>query len=425
MKRTITVLITVIAMAMLLSASAVCSAEDAAGYDDVKSTRWSYPDIMYATEKGYMNGVGNNMFSPSGTMNRAMVATVLYRLNGAPETEYTGSFSDVPDGTWYSRSVSWAEKKGIVNGVGNGKFDPSGTITREQLVTMIYRYCDMKVYDISCRADLSGYSDSGKVSSYAADSFEWAVGTGIISGMDEDTLSPKTGATREQFAVILRRFDNTGFTVKDYETAKYKNIKYLVRYPDGYERGDKCPLLVFLHGSGTLGSTLENFYNTHPFFSDTDKVENYPFITLAPVIEAGTDWVGTDVLLGRLIEEYVSENNVDESRIYLMGVSLGGQGSFHMAAYMKDYFAAVVPISGWGETGEAQDMTGTPIRAYHGVLDDAVPYQATADLIKLIQDLGGDAELISYPDADHGLCLSLYYDQSVYEWMLEHVRTSD
>lgn len=174
-------------------------------FTDVKENDWFYADVEYAYTHGMMNGMGAGLFSPSSTTNRAMIVTILYRLEGSPTTG-TPIFTDVPQGQWYSSSVAWAAKNGIVDGYGNGKFGPLDVITREQMVSILHRYAAYKGYDTSAWADLSGFTDLGQVSSYAAPSMHWAVGLGLINGNTATTLAPKGGATRAQTAAILARF---------------------------------------------------------------------------------------------------------------------------------------------------------------------------------------------------------------------------
>ena len=189
----------VLALVMTVStlvAGASVSAEESL-YKDVKTTRWSYEDIKYVTENGLMTGTGEGIFAPAETMTRAMVVTVLYRLQGSPEVKYTAIFSDVKRGTWYTDAVIWAENSEIVNGVGDGKFAPMKAVTREELATIIMRYAPLEFIKTEERADLTVYSDYGKVHDYAKDALSWANAVGLITGVTATTLEPRGDATRE------------------------------------------------------------------------------------------------------------------------------------------------------------------------------------------------------------------------------------
>ncbi|MBQ3901629.1 MAG: S-layer homology domain-containing protein, partial [Clostridia bacterium] len=203
--------LTLILAALMLLGALVTVAADGSPFSDVKEKRWSYDSIVYAYEKGYMDGVGGGKFDPAGTMTRGMVVTVLYRMEGTPEVEFSNVFTDVKSGKYYSKAVIWAKDNEIVNGVSEGKFDPGGKITREQLATMLYRYADFKGYDVTASGDLSKFPDSGKAHSYAKNALVWATDKGLITGVksgNADLLDPRGNATREQFAAILKRFDD-------------------------------------------------------------------------------------------------------------------------------------------------------------------------------------------------------------------------
>ena len=125
-------------------------------FPDVDENDWFYDEVVYVYENGLMNGVENNQFAPNTATNRAMLATILYRLAGQPDVSGDLPFTDVAAGTWYTDAVLWAAQNGIVNGLGENTFAPMNTLTREQLVTMLYRYAEAEGYDVSAAADLSG-----------------------------------------------------------------------------------------------------------------------------------------------------------------------------------------------------------------------------------------------------------------------------
>ena len=174
-------------------------------FPDVDENDWFYDEVVYVYENGLMNGVENNRFAPNTATNRAMLATILYRLAGEPAVSGDLPFTDVAAGTWYTDAVLWAAQNGIVNGLGENTFAPMNTLTREQLVTMLYRYAEAEGYDVSAAADLSGYPDADKVQTYAQEAMSWAVAEGIVEGMDGN-LNPAGSATRAQIATILMRF---------------------------------------------------------------------------------------------------------------------------------------------------------------------------------------------------------------------------
>ena len=171
---------------------------------DAPKTAWYAEAVTYAVRNGLMNGVGGGKFDPEGAMTRAMLVTVLWRYEGAP-IEGSNIFSDAPNGQWYTDAVAWAAANGIVGGVGNGRFDPEGSITREQMATILHRYAEKKGLNTSKRDDLGGFPDGEKVQSWARDAMQWVVAEGIINGSDGKLL-PQGNATRAQVATILMRF---------------------------------------------------------------------------------------------------------------------------------------------------------------------------------------------------------------------------
>ena len=175
-------------------------------FTDVPAGSWYYDGVAYAYHSGLMNGTGADRFSPQLTTSRAMIVTILYRMEGSPAVSGGAAFTDVSAGQWYSDGVAWAGANGIVTGYTGGAFGPSDPITREQLAAILFRYARYKGYDVSAQAQLSGYSDAGQVAAYAAESMRWAVGSGLITGTSAATLSPAGSATRAQAAVILARF---------------------------------------------------------------------------------------------------------------------------------------------------------------------------------------------------------------------------
>ena len=179
--------------------------DKAMSFADVKSNDWYYSSVRYAYDNGLFSGVSHDSFGPGDSMDRSMLATVLYSLDGKPAAGKSG-FADVADGAWYADAVAWAAEHGIVSGVGGGAFTPSGTITREQLAVMLYRYAQYKGYDVSKTADLSGYADQDKLSDWAAQAVQWACGSGLMNGRSAAQLAPEGTLTRAEAATMLKAF---------------------------------------------------------------------------------------------------------------------------------------------------------------------------------------------------------------------------
>lgn len=177
-------------------------------FTDVAQGTWYYDAVVYAYNSGLVSGTSSTTFSPDLTMTRAMLVSILYRMEGEPTASGT-SFADVAQGTWYADAVAWAAKEEIVAGYPNGNFGPEDTVTREQTAAILYRYAAYKGYSMDAEADLSKYTDAAAVSSYALDAMKWANANGLIVGTSDTTLEPQGSATRAQATSILSRFAQT------------------------------------------------------------------------------------------------------------------------------------------------------------------------------------------------------------------------
>lgn len=194
--------------AIVLSLLLICSLSFtafAASFEDVSAGIWFEQAVEFVSEKGLMSGTGNNRFSPGTPMSRAMLAAVLYRLDGSPAHSEPCRFTDVPQNAYYRQAVAWAAEQEIVSGIGGGRFAPERNISRQDLAVMLYRYGNHKGYALVSSDDLSRFSDQTQVAGYARQAMEWAVGAGILQG-DAGKLMPTGSATRAQVAVMLMRF---------------------------------------------------------------------------------------------------------------------------------------------------------------------------------------------------------------------------
>lgn len=174
-------------------------------FGDVPQNIWFASGVQFAAEQGLFTGVSANEFAPYDPMTRAMLVTVLHRLDGA-DASGTNSFTDVLNGKWYTNAIAWASANGIVEGLSGNRFAPNASITREQLAAILFRYAKACGYDVNARAELTAYADAAQVSTWAGDAMRWAVAAGLISGRSGAQLAPKGEATRAEVAVILMNF---------------------------------------------------------------------------------------------------------------------------------------------------------------------------------------------------------------------------
>lgn len=174
-------------------------------FTDIREDDWFFHAVETAYENGWMSGTSDTTFSPAGGTLRGMLVTVLYKLEGSPETE--GSyFSDVPLNQYYAKAVSWAAEQGIVSGYGDGRFGPDAGITREQIVMILYTYAKYKGMDTSAQGDLEQFADLDRMSAEAREAMAWATAVGLISGKGDGILDPTGPATRAEMAALLVQF---------------------------------------------------------------------------------------------------------------------------------------------------------------------------------------------------------------------------
>ena len=183
-------------------------------FTDVRESDWFYEDVAFAYENGLFAGTSDTTFSPNASMTRAMLVTVLYRLEGEPSVRGRSGFSDVTFNSYYEDAVTWAADNGIVNGTSTTTFSPNANVTREQMAAILYRYAQHKKYNTAASSGLNGFTDHASVSGYAAASLEWAVAEKLVNG-SAGKLMPTGNATRAQVAAILHRFvENVAKTTK-------------------------------------------------------------------------------------------------------------------------------------------------------------------------------------------------------------------
>lgn len=175
-------------------------------FRDVNPNDWFFADVDYVASRGWMDGVGNGAFAPFQSTNRAMIVTILWRLEGKPASQEALTFEDVAAGQWYTEAIRWAASHGIVTGYSSQSFGPADNITREQMAAILYRYAAYRGYNTSSRADLGVFADCARVSVWAHEALSWANAEGLIRGMTGNVLEPQGQATRGQTAAILHRF---------------------------------------------------------------------------------------------------------------------------------------------------------------------------------------------------------------------------
>ena len=175
-------------------------------FGDVTVSDWFYDDVRYVYANGIMDGTSSDRFAPNAPLTRAMIVTILYRMDGSPAMSGASDFKDVDSNKWFAKAVAWAAANGIVNGYGSGLFGPNDPVTREQLAAILYRYTAYCKASTTMNGDnLASFTDLSTVSGYALESMNWAVGEKLLKGANSK-LDPKANATRAQVAAIIHRY---------------------------------------------------------------------------------------------------------------------------------------------------------------------------------------------------------------------------
>lgn len=183
------------------SIPAHCSSKQ---FEDLDVDSWYHEATDFVIDRGYLRGVTETLFAPNGELTRGQMVTILYRMEGEPQSQGSNPFTDVAQGRYYTAAVCWAAEEGLVLGIDSTHFAPNAPLTREQMVTLLARYAAFRGKDVTTRESLSGFPDMAQVHSYARESMAWAVETGLICGMD-GKLNPRGTATRSQVATVIMR----------------------------------------------------------------------------------------------------------------------------------------------------------------------------------------------------------------------------
>jgi predicted peptidase len=196
-------------------------------------------------------------------------------------------------------------------------------------------------------------------------------------------------------------------------------MDYLLYLPKDYEDHDSWPLLLFLHGAGERGDDLE-LVKVHGPPKLIEEGKEFPFLVVSPQCPRGRYWQAVE--LGALLDEICEKHRVDQDRIYVTGLSMGGFGTWALASYQPERLAAIAPICGGGERHWARNIGQLPAWVFHGAKDDAVPLERSEQMVESLQRVGNDVKFTVYPDAAHDSWTETYNNPELYEWLLKQKR---
>ncbi|MCL5019661.1 MAG: alpha/beta fold hydrolase [Patescibacteria group bacterium] len=210
------------------------------------------------------------------------------------------------------------------------------------------------------------------------------------------------------------------YTIKA-KVPKTINRKYLLFLPENYGKEEKrWPLILYLHGASVRGDNI-NRIKKYGLPWKVEQEKDFPFIVVSPQCPRGKFWMDTDALI-TLLNEVKSEYNVDPDRIYVTGVSMGGQGAWYLAAQYPDRFAAVATMCGRADPDWATSLKDIPVWVFHGEKDRKCPIRYSENMVNALEAIGGMVKFTVYPKAGHNIVTETYNNNELYEWLLQHRR---
>ena len=460
MKRFVRTLSLVLALTLALSCAAFSAFAAEKPFTDVKSGAWYESAVETVYSEGIMEGKAEGKFAPNAQMTRAELVTVLCRLSGE-EAEGMGeklSYTDTKKTAWYADSVAWAAECELVTGYPDGSFKPNAPILRQELAKLIVSFLEHMNVTEKGTPLAESFTDTDSFPKWAAEFIEKLRETGLVGGDDSGAFNPKNNASRAEIATVITRLLPLMETQPDNETdppvidppvidpenfdiwkpgkimrvaekqepfytsgnnyTSYLNWRLYV--PDDYNPAKKYPVLLFLHGAGESGTDntrqLTNLvYDLYNQMSSSIR----DTICIYPQTPGG--WKSES--LHALMEHAASLYSTDPDRYYVVGLSMGGHGTWDVICEYPDYFAAAVPICGAGNTANAPVIADMPIYIVHGAKDDTVPVSCSRDMYKALKAAGSTAVIYEeLPDYNHDAWNYVGDHEEIMVWMFKQTR---
>lgn len=208
----------------------------------------------------------------------------------------------------------------------------------------------------------------------------------------------------------------------EFEISRYECIEFMTRYPNHYQKGNRYPVIISLHGAGTIGQQIEQL-REQCCFRATDHMEDFEAIMITPLCPEKT-WFDVYETLKGFVRSVIASEYCDPTRLYLMGGSMGGYTAWQLAMSMPEVFAALVPICGGGMYWNASRLKDVPIWAFHGAKDTVVLCRESEIMVEKVNKHGGNAKLTIYPENAHDAWTDTYSNPEVYAWMLSQTKRS-
>ena len=385
---------------LLISALSIPASATAVPFSDVSVSAWYFESVERVYEENWMNGTGNDRFSPDDSLTRAMLAVILWRIEGSQGANRTVTFTDTSANAWYADGLSWCAEKGFFAGYPNGSFGPDDAVTREQLATVFFRYAEETGAEPSGQA---GHTTFKNGCPWAADTCAWANEYGLFTDAI-GTLDLCAPASRAEIAYLLDQYFPSEASPAALTENSFDSMGYLL-YTPASARPD-MPLIVYLHGGHGKGDDLSVLINTDGFpqyLADglLGEIPAYVLIPQLPADQRG--WKPASETLIQLIEQVCEKNSIDRSRISLTGHSMGGTGTWDLALMYPDIFSRIVPMSGSVDTAPETlaVLANTPVWAFVGEDDVVVKPESSEQFVAALERQNEGAQITIFPDTDH------------------------
>lgn len=404
-----------LASSLLVSSLNVSAA--AASFTDVEPSAWYYDAVENVTENGWLNGTGGSCFTPDGNLTRAMLATILWRIEGSPAPNGSADFIDTDSAGWYADGLAWSVENGLFHGYPDGSFHPADAITREQLAAVFYRTAEDKTgIGVGTIRTINGCS-------WASEACAWANTHGLFT-FTLGTLDLCAPASRAEIAYWLNAYypQETQSTLTE---GQYSSMGYLLYTPANAQAD--MPLIVYLHGGHGKGSDLSILTTTDGFpqYLADGTLGEIPAYVLIPQLPADQNgWKAADDTVMSLIDKICTENKIDRSRINLTGHSMGGTGTWDIALLHPEVFSRIAPMSGSIQTTPETlaALSDMPIRTFVGDADRVVKPESTEQFIAALQEQNTNAKLTVFADTDHvGVLQTAWLEDgaALIDWLIQ------
>lgn len=411
--------IILILLSVTLMVSALNFSANAANtkFTDVSSSEWYYDAVESVSAKGWMNGIGDNRFAPDAPLTRAMLAVILWQIEGCPIADKSAAFTDTASNAWYAEGISWCVEKELFAGYPNGSFGPNDAVTREQLAVVFYRYANEKPVAGAVRVSVKNGC------AWAADACIWANVCGLFTDAIGaiDLCAP---ASRAEIAYLLDQYFTSAKASSALTENSFGSMGYLLYTPANAQ--PDMPLIVYLHGGHGKGSNLSILIDTDGFpqyLADGLLGEVPAYVLIPQLPEDQRGWKPAAETLMQLIELVCEENHINRSRISLTGHSMGGTGTWDLALSYPDVFSRIAPMSGSVDTTAATlaALKSTPVWAFVGEDDVVVRPDSSERFIIALKQQNADAQIMVFPETDHVGVLKkawLEHGMELLDWLL-------